>query len=55
MHRTETVDVGVVLEGETYLILDDGSETLDARAGDVVVQRGHQPRVGQSLRSNPRG
>jgi quercetin dioxygenase-like cupin family protein len=39
MHRTETVDVGVVLEGETYLILDDGSETL-MMAQDVVVQRG---------------
>ncbi len=39
MHRTETVDVGVVLEGETHLILDDGSETL-MRAQDVVVQRG---------------
>jgi quercetin dioxygenase-like cupin family protein len=39
MHRTETVDVGVVLEGETWLLLDDGSETRVAR-GDVVVQRG---------------
>jgi quercetin dioxygenase-like cupin family protein len=39
MHRTETVDVGVVLEGETYLLLDDGSETL-VRPGDAVVQRG---------------
>jgi quercetin dioxygenase-like cupin family protein len=39
MHRTESVDVGVVLEGETWLLLDDGSETL-MRAGDAVVQRG---------------
>src|SRR6188472_3322654 len=39
MHRTETVDVGVVLEGETWLLLDDGSETR-MTAGDVVVQRG---------------
>src|SRR5918994_959992 len=39
MHRTETVDVGVVLEGETWLLLDDGSETPMA-AGDAVVQRG---------------
>ena len=39
MHRTETVDVGVVLEGETWLLLDDGSET-QVRAGDAVVQRG---------------
>lgn len=39
MHRTETVDVGVVLEGETWLLLDDGSETR-VGTGDAVVQRG---------------
>src|SRR3954470_19089698 len=39
MHRTETVDVGVVIEGETWLLLDDGSET-HVGAGDAVVQRG---------------
>jgi quercetin dioxygenase-like cupin family protein len=39
MHRTETVDVGVVLEGETWLLLDDGSETR-CGPGDAVVQRG---------------
>jgi quercetin dioxygenase-like cupin family protein len=39
IHRTETVDVGIVLEGETWLLLDDGSETL-VRPGDAVVQRG---------------
>jgi quercetin dioxygenase-like cupin family protein len=39
LHRTESVDVGVVLEGETWLLLDDGSETL-VGAGDAVVQRG---------------
>jgi quercetin dioxygenase-like cupin family protein len=39
MHRTESVDVGVVLEGETWLILDDGSETRMG-PGDVVIQRG---------------
>ena len=39
MHRTETVDVGVVLEGETCLLLDDGSETR-VGVGDAVVQRG---------------
>ena len=38
MHRTETVDYGIVLEGEVTLIMDDG-ETL-VRAGDIVVQRG---------------
>jgi quercetin dioxygenase-like cupin family protein len=39
MHRTQTVDVGVVLEGETWLLLDDGSETR-VGPGDAVVQRG---------------
>jgi naringenin degradation protein FdeH len=38
MHRTETVDVGVVLDGETWLLLDDGSETR-VGVGDAVVQR----------------
>jgi quercetin dioxygenase-like cupin family protein len=39
MHRTETIDYGIVLEGDIHLLLDDGSETALA-AGDVVVQRG---------------
>jgi quercetin dioxygenase-like cupin family protein len=39
LHRTETLDVGVVLEGETWLLLDDGSETRMG-SGDTVVQRG---------------
>ena len=38
MHRTETVDYGIVLDGEIVLIVDD-AETL-VRAGDIVVQRG---------------
>lgn len=38
MHRTETIDYGIILEGEITLIVDDG-ETI-ARAGDIVVQRG---------------
>jgi hypothetical protein len=38
MHRTETIDYGIVLEGEIVLIMDEG-ETV-ARAGDIVVQRG---------------
>lgn len=38
MHRHETVDYGLVLEGEIALVLD-GSETV-LRAGDVVIQRG---------------
>lgn len=39
MHRTESVDYGIVVEGEITLILDDGSET-HLQAGDVVIQRG---------------
>jgi quercetin dioxygenase-like cupin family protein len=39
IHRTETVDYGIVLAGNVVLVLDDGSETALA-AGDVVVQRG---------------
>ncbi len=38
MHRTRTVDYGIVLDGEVVLVLDDGETVL--RAGDVVVQRG---------------
>jgi hypothetical protein len=38
MHRTSTIDYGIVLEGEITLILDEG-ETV-AKAGDIVIQRG---------------
>ena len=38
VHRTETVDHGIVLEGEMWLLLDDSEIRLTA--GDVVVQRG---------------
>ena len=38
MHRTETIDYGVVLEGELTLILDEGETVV--RAGDIVIQRG---------------
>ena len=38
MHRTETVDYAVVLEGEITLLLDEGDVKLTA--GDVVIQRG---------------
>jgi mannose-6-phosphate isomerase-like protein (cupin superfamily) len=38
MHRTESVDYGIVLEGEITLIVDQGETTV--RAGDIVVQRG---------------
>jgi uncharacterized cupin superfamily protein len=39
MHTSETIDVGMVLDGEVFLELDDGEETL-LRAGDVIVQNG---------------
>jgi len=39
MHRTESVDYGVVLEGEITLVLDGGSATTVGQ-GDLVVQRG---------------
>jgi quercetin dioxygenase-like cupin family protein len=38
VHRTESIDYGIVLEGEIHLVLDDSEVLL--RAGDVVVQRG---------------
>lgn len=38
MHRTESVDYGVVIEGEMTLVLDDGEVLL--KPGSVVVQRG---------------
>lgn len=38
MHRTESVDYGIVLEGEIMLIMDEGETVV--RAGDIVVQRG---------------
>jgi uncharacterized cupin superfamily protein len=39
MHTSDTIDVGVILEGEIVLELDDGAET-HLHAGDVVVQNG---------------
>lgn len=38
MHRTETIDYGIVLDGELTLIVDDGETVV--RAGDIVIQRG---------------
>jgi len=38
MHRTETIDYGIVLEGEITLILDIGETVV--RAGDIVIQQG---------------
>jgi naringenin degradation protein FdeH len=38
MHRTETLDYVVVIEGEVVLVLEDSEVIL--RKSDVVVQRG---------------
>lgn len=38
MHRTQTIDYGIMLEGELTLIMDIGETTV--RAGDIVIQRG---------------
>ncbi|HET7158351.1 MAG TPA: cupin domain-containing protein [Burkholderiales bacterium] len=38
MHRTQTLDYAVVLEGEVVMLLDE--EEVHLKAGDVVIQRG---------------
>ena len=39
MHRTNSIDYGIILEGEVELELDDGvKKTIGA--GDIIVQRG---------------
>jgi mannose-6-phosphate isomerase-like protein (cupin superfamily) len=38
MHRTRSVDYGIVLEGEIFMVLDEQEVLL--HAGDVVIQRG---------------
>ena len=52
MHRTQSVDYGIVLSGEVVLVLEDSETVL--RAGDVVVQRGTnhrwENRSGQTAR-----
>ena len=39
MHKSATVDYGILLEGERTLLLDRG--TVVMKAGDVVVQLGN--------------
>lgn len=39
MHRTNSIDYGIVLEGEIELELDDGAKRT-VRQGGIVVQRG---------------
>ncbi|MDQ1199086.1 cupin domain-containing protein [Agrobacterium sp. SORGH_AS 787] len=38
MHRTQSIDYGVVIEGEMTLVLDQGETHL--KPGSVVIQRG---------------
>ena len=38
VHRTASIDYGIVLEGEITLIMDEGETVV--RAGDIVIQRG---------------
>ena len=39
MHRTVSLDYGIVLQGEVELVLDSG-ETRRMKQGDVAIQRG---------------
>lgn len=52
IHKSATVDYGIVLEGERVLLLDDGEHVM--RPGDVVVQLGNwhgwtNPRQGSMM------
>ncbi len=38
LHRTDTIDYGIVILGEIHLVLERAETTL--RSGDIVVQRG---------------
>ena len=39
MHRTQSLDYGIVIEGEVEMVLDEGVKRV-LRRGDVAVQRG---------------
>lgn len=39
VHKSETVDYGILLEGERVLLLDDGEHVM--HPGDIVVQLGN--------------
>jgi quercetin dioxygenase-like cupin family protein len=38
-HRTNSIDYGIVLEGEVELELDDGAKTTIGQGG-IIIQRG---------------
>jgi quercetin dioxygenase-like cupin family protein len=52
LHRTHTLDFGIVLDGEVDMDLDEGSVKL--RAGDVLVQRGTNHNFRNSSDKNAR-
>jgi quercetin dioxygenase-like cupin family protein len=52
MHRTVSLDYGVVLEGEVELVLDSGEVRL-MRRGDVAVQRGTNHAWRNASQSSP--
>jgi len=39
MHKTETLDYALVLDGEIDMLLDDGVQ-VHMKAGDILIQRG---------------
>ena len=39
MHKTETLDYVIVIDGEVDMLLDDGVEVC-MKAGDIMIQRG---------------
>jgi quercetin dioxygenase-like cupin family protein len=39
-HRTESIDYAIVISGEIDMELEDESESVHLKAGDVLVQRG---------------
>src|SRR3546814_2690014 len=41
MHRTQSIDYDIVVEGRIWLELDDGTE-VELHAGDVAVQQGNR-------------
>ena len=52
IHKSHTVDYGILLEGERVLLLDDGEHVM--QPGDVVVQLGNwhgwtNPRLGSLM------
>ena len=54
MHRTDSLDYGIVMSGVVDLVLDDGAVTR-MKTGDVIVQRGtihawHNPSVDTPVR-----